>query len=166
MKNIFQLFLFLGLVVCFFLNESTYAAPKKSTSVITQKIKILNSSDVANGFLEAELPIDEVVTHTAKTDPNHLLGRPGYYSSKTDFRDKRYYSDEISEWEGDNHTIEVFPSAAAALSRKKYVERVTKDVPFLTQYLILRGRILVRFDRVMTPDEVQEYSDALDKMLR
>jgi hypothetical protein len=166
MKKTYQLLASLGVLVSLFLSGTTSVVAKKSSSTSAIKAKILSSSDVASGFLKAGLPIDEVVSHTAKTDPNRLLGRPGYYTSKTDFRDLRYYKDDTDEWDGDNHTIEVFPTAAAALSRKQYVERVTKGIPFLVQYLILRGRVLVRIDRVMTPEEVQQYSNALDKMLR
>lgn len=141
------------------------AAPKKATSV-RAVVRIFDAEQVSARLLEAGLPLGDVSVHTAATDPNRLLGRPGYYTSKADFRDMRHKNDDLGGWDGDNHTIEVFPNTASALTRKLYVDRVTKGVPFLTQYQILHGRVLIRFDRVMLPDEVQEYRVALDKILR
>jgi hypothetical protein len=166
MKNTFKLLASSGLLASLLLNSSSFAVPRKTEYVRIQENKIFNAKEIADSFLEAGLPIDEVISYNSATDPNHLLGRPGYYTSKTDFRDLRHYDDNINDWEGDNHTIEVFSTTAAALARKQYVDRVTKGIPFLAQYQILRGRILIRIDRVMLPDEVQEYSEALDKMLR
>ncbi len=159
MKNALKIITSVGLLSICCYDDGAVASTKKSKSVSTTAIRTLSSAAVADCFLKAGLPLQNIISYSAATDPNHLLGRPGYYTSKTNFRDSRHDSDNA---DGDDNTIEVFSTAQAALQRKQYVDRVTKGIPFLAQYQILRGRILVRLDRVMLPEEVQEYEAALN----
>ena len=124
----------------------------------------LTADQLADALIKQGLPIVDKIVFDARTDPNKLLGRPGGYSSKVSFRDERYIdSEEDSMYQ---HTIETFPTAAAAQSRKRYVDKVTNGVSFLMQYQFISGRILLRMDKVLTPDEATQYDTALQKIGR
>lgn len=128
---------------------SESAAPKHDLTAI----------EVADALKSQGLPIEDVRTYTAATDPNSLLGRPGQYIGKADFVDARQTG------EGTSYTIEVFDNEAAAKARRDYIEAVTKNVPFLLEYQILDGKTLVRLDKALTPDQVEQYRQVLKKVL-
>lgn len=115
--------------------------------------RIATAADVTDAFAAAGLPVHRVVVLNAATDPNQLLGRPGQYTSKVTFSDARRSDAE--------NTVEVFATAAQARTRRDYIARITEGAPFLTQYQVLDGRILARFDRAMLPQEVEQYRSAL-----
>ena len=64
----------------------------------------------------------------------------------------------------EQNTIEVFASEEDATNRREYIERVTEDMPMLTQYMIQSGPILIRLDKVLTPSEAKEYETALSEL--
>jgi hypothetical protein len=57
------------------------------------------------------------VVYTADTDPNHLLGRPGGYVSKTAFIDSRVSQSDVEGMRSDaverGGSVEVFPMSRA-----------------------------------------------------
>ncbi len=124
----------------------------------------MTANDVADAFKTAGLPVVNVVTVTEKSDDNHLLGRPGQYTSKIFFYDNRHQKSKIEGDEQGENTIEVFPTAIGAQRRREYVERVSSGIPSLTQYQYTKGPVLVRLDHVLLPLEAKQYEAALAKM--
>lgn len=105
---------------------------------------------------------------TAANDGNHLLGRPGQYTSKITFSDSRIPSSETAGLKADDvssgGSIEAFDNAADAQARAKYVEAVTKSVPAFAEYDYLHGTILIRVSQLLTPDQAATYKTAVAKI--
>ena len=114
----------------------------------------LNASDVLNAFIEASLPIGETEIYTEETDPNELLGRPDSYTSKVNFADTRLE-------QGENLTggsIEVFAVQKDAETRKDYIESIFEAMPFMSEYIYIKGTMLLRLSYSLTPEQAQEYN--------
>lgn len=122
----------------------------------------LDAAAVANGLKAAGLPVEGLNVLTEATDSNNMMGRPGGYTSKVFFFDKRHEGEGNEPAE--QNTVEVFASEQDATTRREYIEGVTKGMPFLTQYMIQSGPTLLRLDKVITPTEAKEYEAALDKL--
>lgn len=103
-------------------------------------------------------------TVTAANDPNHLLGRPNQYTSKTTFADSRIEDADVSGTkQGDverGGAIEVFGSPADAEARAKYIQAVTKSLPALAEYDYVHGAVLVRVSHYLTPAQAAGYEAA------
>lgn len=122
----------------------------------------LDAGAAVEALKAAGLPVAGINAVTEATDTNNMMGRPGGYTSKAFFFDQRH------EGEGDEpaqqNTIEVFANEADATKRREYIQSVTEGMPFLTQYMIQSGPMLLRLDKVMTPTEAKEYEAALGKL--
>lgn len=138
-------------------NESASTA---SAPAVAASPTIASAKAVADAFAKAGLKVSNIVEVTPETDTNNLLGRPGQYTSKVFFYDARHPRKDDGMDEGEN-SIEVFATAEDAKTRHDYIAEVTKGAAFLTQYQLLRGNVLVRFDKVALPAEVEEYRKAL-----
>ncbi len=125
-------------------------------------VKIDTAADVAKAFAAAGLPVKDLVVLDASSDTNHLLGRPGQYASKVMFFDARHPKPGPDDDTGEN-TIEVFADPAAAKARHDYIDGIAKSAPIFAQYLVLNGKVLARFDKVLLPAEVDAYKAALAK---
>lgn len=134
-------------------------APRAAVNARTR-----TATDVVLAFERAGLPVLNVVILDAASDPNRMLGRPGGYLSKATFFDGRHPRGEFGDDDGQN-TVEVFATPAAAKARRDYIARVTRGIPYLTQYMVLNGRVLARFDKALLPDEVEGYRLALAQAL-
>jgi hypothetical protein len=134
---------------------ATYSAPAKQT-------KTQSAEDVAVALSKAGLPVSNIEVFTPKTDPNRLMGRPGQYISKVSFTDTNYPENDLGKID---QTIETFPTTAAAKTRRDYIDRVTRNTPFLLQYQFLRGRVLLRLDKELSPDDAKEYEAALTEIV-
>lgn len=122
--------------------------------------KVETAEDVIGLFTAAGLKVENVVNLTAESDSNQLLGRPGQYTSKSFFYDARRPKQPESD-EGE-HTVEVFASAEDAKRRHDYIKSMTENMPMLAQYQVLRGPVLVRFDKAMLPAQVEEYKRVIE----
>lgn len=89
------------------------------------------------------LTISKLVTYTAATDPNHLLGRNGGYISKV-------------EWSTGG--IEVYPDAAGAQARLAYLKSFTP--PLGDGYDYISGDAVLRLDASLTPAQAQQFQKA------
>ena len=103
---------------------------------------------------------------TAENDGNHLLGRPGQYTSKVTFTDSRVPASDVAgsakgdvNWGG---AIEVFGSGTDAQTRAKYIGAVTKSMPALAEYDYVHGTVLVRVSHYLTPAQAQQYKTAVE----
>ena len=105
-------------------------------------------------------------TVTADNDPNHLLGRPGQYTSKVTFTDSRIAASDVSGTkQGDvdrGGAVEVFGSPSDAQTRAKYIQAVTKSMPALAEYDYVHGAVLVRVSHYLTPAQAQQYKTAAE----
>lgn len=110
----------------------------------------------------------QTLTLTAATDPNHLLGRPGQYTSDVRFTDSRVHaSDTQGLTKGDvqyGGAVEVFSTASDAITRSNYIQAVTKALPSATEYDFVHGDVLIRVSHYLTPAQAAEYQDAVDSL--
>jgi hypothetical protein len=79
----------------------------------------------------------QVMAYTAASDPNHLLGRQGGYTSKINWP---------------NGSIEVFSTQAEAQKRKTYLQAFS-GTPFGDGYDYLVGTYLLRVFDSQTPTQ-------------
>ncbi|PJN22432.1 hypothetical protein CG736_28385 [Kitasatospora sp. CB02891] len=143
---------------------ATGAAPTGAASNAAPVKQQLDAT-AALAALTAHAPsITLVKAYTADTDPNHLLGRPGQYTSKVAFKDSRIKDvdgqDEDAVIRGGG--IEVFASAADASARAAYLEKVTKSMPALVEYdYVVRETAVLRVSQRLSPDQAKALADAL-----
>jgi len=101
---------------------------------------------------------------TAENDPNHLLGRPGQYTSKVTFTDSRIKAAEVTDSSKGSvdlgGAVEVFASPADAAARAKYIEAVSKSMSALAEYDYVHGTVLVRVSHYLTPAQAAGYKSA------
>jgi hypothetical protein len=109
------------------------------------------------------MPIDDSVTYTATTDTNHLLGRPGGYTSKVNFHDSRLPASPDFDTEAGG-SVEVFPDAAGATSRMNYIQALAKGSPLFTEYDYVSGDAILRLSKVLTPDQASAYAAAFQAL--
>lgn len=105
------------------------------------------------------------VVITAETDPNHLLGRPGGYTSKATFVDSRIDpSGVLDPMPGSvdiGSSVEVFDDASGAERRAEYIRSIGEAAPVLTEYDYVAGSVLLRVSGELTPTQAAEYEAAL-----
>ncbi|MFG2638068.1 hypothetical protein ACGFX8_30325 [Streptomyces sp. NPDC048362] len=105
-------------------------------------------------------------TVTAANDPDHLLGRPGQYTSKVTFSDSRIKAADVEyTHKGDverGGEVEVFGNPTDAEARAKYIRAVTKSMPALAEYDYVHGTVLVRVSHYLTPQQAAVYKAALN----
>jgi len=136
-----------------------WGATRKSSPTLSAKTVVM---DLAAKIHFAHLTI----VYNAKTDPNHLLGRPNGYLSKASFSDSRVSSsDTIGDTKGDvgfGGSVEVYPNASAAKARANYIESLEKAAPILgTEYDYVNGPILLRVSQYLTPSQAKGYEQVL-----
>jgi hypothetical protein len=125
----------------------------------------LNAGLVLDMLEQRGLPIGRSVNYTAATDRNHLLGRPGQYVSKVNFRDTRIPAVGNFDTEGGG-SVETFKSEADAKSRYDYVHSITSKSPLFTEYEYLHKTVFLRLSKVLTPAQAAAYERALARIVR
>ncbi len=112
---------------------SSVAAHANSTpSALRVPSIALNAEQIAQ-----RMNLRHVTAYTAATDPNHLLGRQGGYTSKINWPDG---------------SIEVFSTQAEAQKRKTYLQAFA-GTPFGDGYDYLVGAYLLRIFDSQTPTQ-------------
>jgi hypothetical protein len=91
------------------------------------------SADGVTKTLTEKIPTVKLFkTYTAEDDPNHLLGRPNGYSSKTAFSDSRVKADDVEYTKEDaverGGSVEVFADEAGATARMNFIQSVAKGM--------------------------------------
>lgn len=108
------------------------------------------------------------VVYDALTDPNHLLGRPGGYTSKATFIDTRIPERQTAgSTEGAverGGSVEVFTDGQAAQKRKDAIQALASGLPMAVEYDYLAGPVLLRVSRILTPAHAVEYQTALGQL--
>ncbi|WP_405879445.1 hypothetical protein OG762_12825 [Streptomyces sp. NBC_01136] len=133
--------------------STTASKPLDAASAFTQL-----SGKVASAKLSG--------TVTAANDPNHLLGRPNQYTSKTTFTDSRIAAADVSGTQpGDvdrGGAIEVFADPAGAKARAAYIQSIAKAMPAVAEYDYVHGTVVVRVSHYLTPAQTAAYKTAVD----
>lgn len=125
-----------------------------------------SARQVVQRFKRAGLPIGRVEVYTATTDLNHLLGRPGQYTSKANWIDTRIKGEGSSGTSIDSvrgGSVEVFGTLADASRRARYVRAVTQSSSAFVEYDFQRGSVLLRLSRDLTPAQASAYKAALKR---
>jgi hypothetical protein len=109
------------------------------------------------------LPIGAVFSYSAENDPNHLLGRPGQYTGKANFRDTSVAI--IDQGTGisvsDGGSVEVFATTADARHRLAYLQAIsTSGNALFAEYEYLDGVALLRVSSQLTPTQAKAYETA------
>ena len=147
----------------------TRASAGPITPTATATAKIANYGQTADqilaGLKARGLPIGASVTYTASTDVNSLLGRPGQYIGKINFKDTRVTDSgdqgvNIDVNDGGTR-IEVFATLTDATNRTKYVQAIATGASLFAEYDYQDGLVLLRLSKQLTPDQAQAYLAAL-----
>ncbi len=142
--------------------RSTAPAPTASTAG-TIKISATppTASTVTAALARAVPGLRTILTYTAASDPNHLLGRPGQYTSKVAFGDPRVKASDVAGEERDDidrgGSVEVYPTAAGATARAAYIQRIAQAMPSVDEYDYVHGGVLVRVSHLLTPAQAAVY---------
>lgn len=119
---------------------------------------------ILQGLKAHNLPIGVYFNYTADNDVNKLLGRPGQYTGKLNFKDTRISSSDqganISV--SDGGSIEVFASTTDAKNRFAYIQSISKSgVALFAEYEYLDGVVILRVSSQLTPSQAAQYQAAL-----
>ena len=125
-----------------------------------------NASAVIARLKAAKLPIGEATVYGAASDPNHLLGRPGGYTSKAAFTDTRINPNDARDTTPGSvdlgGSVEVFATSGDATAREQYIQAAEKAAPIVgTEYDYVSGPVLLRVSQVLTPQQAAQYKAAL-----
>lgn len=125
-----------------------------------------NARAVASKLKAEGLPIRKVEPYTEENDPNKLLGRPGQYVGKANFRDRRAENDRLKGLDvSEGGSVEVFESGKDAERRAAYLEGIAKSgVGPFAEYDYRRGRVVLRVAGNLTPKQAREYEAAFEKV--
>lgn len=136
-------------------NDSSVSKPLTASAAFTQI-----SAKVGTAKLSG--------TVTAANDPNHLLGRPGQYTSKVTFTDSRIKASDVEGTDkGDvdrGGSIEVFEDSSGAQARAKYIQTIAKSMPAVAEYDYVHGAVVVRVSHYLTPEQAAGYKTAADNL--
>jgi hypothetical protein len=92
------------------------------------------------------------------SDPNKLLGRPGQYTGKANFHDRRLHG---AAFDVDNGgSVETFRSKGDASNRYKYVHAIATSSGLFAEYDYLEGTVLLRVSHELTPRQAKAYERA------
>ena len=137
--------------------------PAPSTVASTQPVahRPASAAALAARLKAAGLPVRHLIAYTAASDPNHLLGRQGGYTSKVAWADPRAARQDAGDTRGSiglGGGIEAFPTAAGARARYEYLRGF--QPPFGDGYDYLSGTALLRLSQYLTPAQARAYRAA------
>ena len=112
----------------------------------------------------AGLPIGKFKAYNERTDENHLLGRPGQYTSKVNFVDKRIKDGPGGFDVGSGGAVEVFASKADAKRRYDYIAALAKS-PLFAEYDYLEGKGLLRLSHILLPSQAKKYETVFRRLV-
>jgi hypothetical protein len=130
------------------------------------------SAAVLAGRLKAAgLPVTGLITYTESTDPNHLMGRQGGYSSKVAWQDPRAEAAGAGQPSGPDETgsvaygggVEAFPDVASAYARYQELKGFT--APLGDGYDDIEGTAVLRLSQYLTPAQAHAYQAVFRKAI-
>jgi hypothetical protein len=122
---------------------------------------------LASSLKAAGLPVTHLIVYTAATDPNHLLGRQGGYTSKVAWADPRAARQDAGDTRGSiglGGGIEAFPTTAGARARYEHLRGF--QPPFGDGYDYLSGTAVLRLSQYLTPAQARAYEAAFSTAAR
>jgi hypothetical protein len=125
------------------------------------------AASVVTGMKTAGAPVTLAVTYTAQSDVNHLLGRPGQYTSKAAFTDARVEG-AASAGKGDVEAgggVECLDNKADTEKRAAYVATISQSASMFAEYDWVAGDCLLRLSRYLTPEQASTNVAAFSKVL-
>jgi len=89
------------------------------------------------------------------SDPNKLLGRPGQYTVKVNWK-----------LAGSEATLEVFPDIKGAKARAEYVKKLGESMPLALQYVYLdeTRNIVLRVPHEILPSDAKSWETWLQRL--
>jgi hypothetical protein len=121
----------------------------------------LTAAQATRALKKHGLPVTSIQIFTAADDPNHLLGRPGEYTSKTEFADTRI-TGEAGQGVAAGGSVEVFPGHVGAVRRARYIQTLVQADPALgAEYDYVAGAVLLRVSGQLTPSQARRYKRVL-----
>jgi hypothetical protein len=146
-------------------NVASPAPTGSARPAATGQSAALTASTVTAKLAAAVPGLRTILTYTAASDPNHLLGRPGEYTSKTAFGDPRVKPADVAGQRRDaiarGGSVEVYPTAAGAKARAAYIQRMVQAMPSAAEYDYVHGGVLVRVSGLLTPAQAAVYKAAV-----
>ena len=152
----------------------TVAAPRSGTSspaasaraatapaVATPAVVSPSAAVIASRLVKGGLSVTQLVVYTAVTDPNHLLGRQGGYTSKVAWVDPAAVAAGAGSPSSDpggiefGGGIEVFNTRALAAERLAYLKDF--QPPFGDGYDYQAGTAILRLSNYLTPAQAAAY---------
>ena len=154
----------LGITACG--GSTPSAAPATPGSAVTASQPSVSpaASVIAGQLAHAGLGVTHLITYTEATDPNHLMGRQGGYTSKVAWTDPAAITAGAQAAQGGSVTgggIEVFPTAAEAQARYAKLKGFT--APIGDGYDYLAGTAVLRLSQYLTPAQAAAYRAAFMK---
>lgn len=141
---------------------SASAAASNPSSGRKASAAAMTAGQVVAALRSHGLPVTLTKVFTAVSDPNHLIGRPGQYTSKAEFTDSRVKQRDATSHVAPGSSTEVFTSNADAMRRATYIESVTQAAPMLgTEYDYVARDVLVRVSGQLIPAQARAYKAAL-----
>lgn len=145
------------------------SAPSKPTATSTPSVPHLGESadQILAGLKGKAIPIGDIFTYTAANDPNNLLGRPGQYVSKDNFKDTRISSTDsgVDISVSDGGAVETFANSTDAQKRFAYLQSIsTSGNAMFAEYEYLDGAAVLRISSQLTPDQAKQYQSAFESL--
>jgi hypothetical protein len=128
-------------------------------------VDLASAEEVLLGLQAKGIPIGEYIVYTAETDPNQILGRPGQYIGKANFRDATLQPVLAQIDVSEGGTVEVFATVEEAEARRAYVEETLSVLPLPPEYIYLEGTVLLRLSHRILPDQALLYEAALQEIV-
>lgn len=122
--------------------------------------KTWRPAEVVRALRQAGLPVGIARVYTPSTDPNKLLGRPGQYTGKANFRDRRIRSGAGSIDPEDGGSVETFANKPDASRRYRYLSAIAKSSPLFAEWDYLEGTVVLRLSSDLTPAQAKQYEHA------
>ncbi len=115
----------------------------------------------------AGLPVGKIRVYDASNDGTRLLGRPGQYTGKVNFRDTRIEDGGAGFAVSSGGSIEIFATRADAKRRSDFVsaifESASPSIPSEYDYLV--GNAFLRLSHVLTPAQARKYEAVVRRLL-
>lgn len=127
-----------------------------STARPTPKEAKVAAITTMQAFVEAasasKLVLTDYKIHSEESDPNKLLGRPGQYLAKMNWK-----------IDGGDATIEVFADAEGAKTRAAYIENIGKGAPMFLEYVFTHPTrfAVLRLPKALAPTKAKEWEAML-----
>jgi hypothetical protein len=108
-------------------------------------------------MIKGGLPASVSAVYTADTDPNHELGRQGWYSSKVAMQDNRLpKADPSQDSVKGGASIECYPDATGAQARYQFLKGLQGGL-LGDGYDYLSGECLLRVTSDLNPTQAAQY---------